>query len=215
MPSYYTISKSSKGEFKDRGSKFIAYADNVEDEASCLEFLEKIRKEHFKARHHCFAYRIGSDGVHFRSNDDGEPSGTAGNPILGQIDKFNLTNIIIVVVRYFGGTKLGTSGLIKAYREAAFQAIEANTILQKHEYKNIYLSFQYEKLGVLMEYLKQINATIYKKEFGERPTITLKIEDNIAEEEIRVLKSKLLKRPLEDITNETSVPDVKITIVEP
>ena len=116
---YRSLAAPSTGEFKDRGSRFLAYAWPVRTEAEALEHLEALRKEHFKARHHCFAWRLGPDGTRFRANDDGEPSGTAGRPILGQIDSFNLTNVVIVVVRYFGGTLLGASGLIQAYREGS------------------------------------------------------------------------------------------------
>ena len=110
---YKTINKDSTGEFKDRGSKFIAFAFTADDEETCQEKLLEVKKLHPKARHHCYAYRLGLDNNNFRANDDGEPSGTAGRPILGQIDHFGLTNIVVVVIRYFGGTKLGTSGLNK------------------------------------------------------------------------------------------------------
>lgn len=121
---YNTIESISEGLFKDKGSKFIAYTFPSDSTERFQISLEKIKKEHIKARHFCYAYRIGIDGTLYRANDDGEPSGTAGKPILGQIDKYELTNIGIVVVRYFGGVKLGTSGLINAYRLAAKESIE-------------------------------------------------------------------------------------------
>jgi len=128
---YQTIFESSIGEFKDRGSKFIAYAYPVYTEKDWQKHLEEVKKLHFKARHHCYAYRLGLDGNQFRANDDGEPSGTAGRPILGQIDSFGLTNVFVVVVRYFGGTKLGTSGLINAYRESTATAFRNAQIIEK------------------------------------------------------------------------------------
>ncbi|MDV7398872.1 YigZ family protein, partial [Arthrospira platensis SPKY1] len=128
---YKTLASSSTGEFKDRGSKFIAYAYPVADEEEAMEKVAELRKEHFKARHHCFAWRFGVDGLRFRANDDGEPSGTAGRPILGQIDSFELTNVVVIVVRYFGGTLLGASGLIQAYRESAAEALRQATIEER------------------------------------------------------------------------------------
>ena len=113
---YYTIEKPSVAEFKDRGSKFIAYAFPITDVIEFKEKLSALKKEHPKAVHHCFAYRMGLDGINFRVSDDGEPSGTAGRPILGQIDSKQITNVLIVVVRYFGGTLLGVPGLINAYK---------------------------------------------------------------------------------------------------
>lgn len=122
--SYQSISALSTGLFTDRGSKFYAFAWPVSTEDQIKEHLDSLRKEHFKARHHCYAWRLGTDGNQFRANDDGEPSGTAGRPILGQIDSHQYTDVLVVVVRYFGGTLLGTSGLIHAYREAAKLALE-------------------------------------------------------------------------------------------
>ncbi|MFT7606590.1 MAG: putative YigZ family protein, partial [Saprospiraceae bacterium] len=140
---YKTIVAPSIGEFKDRGSKFIAYAYPVYTEEEWQEHLNTVKKEHFKARHHCFAFRIGLDKNNFRANDDGEPSGTAGRPILGQIDSFELTNVFVVVVRYFGGTKLGVSGLINAYKNATIDAFQQATIIEK-TVEDIYkISFHY------------------------------------------------------------------------
>ncbi|MEM6700850.1 MAG: YigZ family protein, partial [Bacteroidota bacterium] len=126
---YKTLAAPSTGEFKDRGSKFFAYAFPVETETEVATALEQVKKEHFKARHHCYAYRLGMDKNNFRANDDGEPSGMAGRPILGQIDSWELTDVFIVVVRYFGGTKLGTSGLINAYKKSAMDALEQAEII--------------------------------------------------------------------------------------
>jgi uncharacterized YigZ family protein len=136
LDTYLTIAATSLGEFKEKGSKFLAYAYFVSNESDIKEKLDLLKKEHFKATHHCYAYRLGTDGKNYRANDDGEPSGTAGRPILGQIDSFGLTNLLIVVVRYYGGTKLGTSGLINAYRESAKEALSNAEKIEKIIPKN-------------------------------------------------------------------------------
>ncbi len=140
---YRTLEGPGIGEFRDRGSKFIGYAFPVQTEDEALSCIEAVRKEHLKARHHCFAWRIGIEGQRFRAYDDGEPSGTAGKPILGQIDAAGLTNVAVVVVRYFGGTLLGTSGLIRAYRQSAAEALRQaphveRTILAQIEVEVVY-----------------------------------------------------------------------------
>jgi len=148
---YKTILAPSEGLFKDKGSKFIAYAFPVYSENEIKEIIQTIKKEHYSARHHCYAWRLGHEKLHFRANDDGEPSSTAGKPILGQIQSFDLTNILIVVVRYFGGILLGASGLINAYRNAAFDAITNAEIVEKIVEKLYLVEFDY---GVMNEVMK-------------------------------------------------------------
>lgn len=148
---YKTISNPSEGLFKDKGSKFIAYAYPVASEDQIREIVQSIKKEHHSARHHCYAWRLGYEKLLFRANDDGEPSSTAGKPILGQIQSFDLTNILIVVVRYFGGTLLGVSGLINAYRNAALDAINQAEIVEKLVEKQLLIEFDY---GVMNEVMK-------------------------------------------------------------
>lgn len=148
---YKTISNPSEGLFKDKGSKFIAYAYPVTSEEQIREIVQTIKKEHHSARHHCYAWRLGHEKLLFRANDDGEPSSTAGKPILGQIQSFELTNILIVVVRYFGGTLLGVSGLINAYRNAAIDAIDQAEIVEKLVEKQLLIEFDY---GVMNEVMK-------------------------------------------------------------
>src|SRR3984885_2618868 len=140
---YYTIEKSAQAEFKDRGSKFIAYACPVRNIEEFKERLAEIKKQHPKATHHCLAYRIGLDGNTYRASDDGEPSGTAGRPILGQIDSKELVNVMVVVVRYFGGSLLGVPGLINAYRSAAALALQMTPIVQRQVEKECSLQFDY------------------------------------------------------------------------
>ena len=161
---YFTISRSESAEFKDRGSRFIAYAYPVENASDFKKEMERIKKEHPKATHHCFAYRIGVDGNNFRSSDDGEPSGTAGKPILGQIDSRQLTNILVVVVRYFGGSLLGVPGLINAYKSATALVLQTTPIIQKPIEIQVSLEFGYHLLNEVMMLVKQYNCTIIEKE---------------------------------------------------
>lgn len=152
---YQTVAQPSQGLFKDRGSKFIAYAEAVYDEDEAKAMLERVRKLHPKGRHHCFAYRLGVEGLRHRANDDGEPSGTAGRPILGQIDSHELTNVQVVVVRYFGGTKLGVPGLIHAYKQATIEALAEAEVVQRWIMAEYELAFGYEWMSEVMGFLKQ------------------------------------------------------------
>ena len=167
MDTYQTIAAPSIGEFKEKGSKFIAFAYFVSDEIEIKEKLDLLKKEHFKATHHCYAYRLGTDGKNYRANDDGEPSGTAGRPILGQIDSFGLTNLLIVVVRYYGGTKLGTSGLINAYREAAKLALENSLKIEKIIESQIDFSVPYLKMNEVMQFLKQYEIELITNDYSD------------------------------------------------
>lgn len=162
--SYFTIEKGGTAEFKDRGSRFIACSFGVQSAGDCKQRLEEIRKEHPKATHHCYAYRLGLDNNTFRVNDDGEPSGTAGKPILWQIDSKELTDVLIIVVRYFGGTLLGVPGLINAYKTSASLVIQVSTIIQK-PIESIYeLQFDYTRVNVVMTLLKMLNCSIVEQE---------------------------------------------------
>jgi len=165
QPDFYTtIEKSSFAEYKDKGSRFLAYAFPLDSTDQFKTILADLKKEHPKAVHYCFAYRLGTDGNQFRSSDDGEPSGTAGKPILGQIDSKVLTNVLIIVVRYFGGTLLGVPGLIQAYKSAAAMALQITPLIQKPITVNYKLEFDYTKMNEVMTIVKQFNATIISKE---------------------------------------------------
>ncbi len=153
--SYKTIKNSSHGLFRDRGSKFLAFAFHVTTEARIKNILDDLRREYHDASHHCYAWIIGTNKYHFRANDDGEPSGTAGRPVLGQIQKHDLTNILIVVIRYFGGTLLGTGGLINAYRSAASDALANSEIITKTINELIELTFPYAVMNSVMKVLKE------------------------------------------------------------
>ena len=161
---YTTIEKSSTAEFKDRGSKFIAYAFPIETADDFKKQLQNLKKEHPKAVHHCFAYRIGTDGNNFRSSDDGEPSGTAGKPILGQIDSKELINVAVIVVRYWGGTLLGVPGLINAYKASAAMALQVTPIVQKQVEILYSIEFDYTQMNDVMMILKQFNCNVITQE---------------------------------------------------
>ena len=164
MDFYYTTDSEGYAEYKDRGRKFLAYTFYIKNKEDFKNCLEKIRKEHPKASHYCFGYRIGYDGNNFRVSDDGEPSGTAGKPILAQIDSRNLCDILLIVVRYFGGTLLGVPGLINAYKTAATLALQCTHIIQKPVEIKYGLNFNYTEMNEVMRILKQYNSTIYKNE---------------------------------------------------
>lgn len=164
---FYTIAQASEGLFKDRGSKFLAYAFPLQTEEDLQEQLDTLRKSHPKARHFCYAYRIGTAGLRYRANDDGEPSGTAGKPILGQIDRLGLTNVAVVVVRYFGGTLLGTSGLIQAYRAAAADALGQAVIVEKQIEQRVRLEFPYAVMSDVLQAVKKLHLPIYTQQYAE------------------------------------------------
>ena len=155
--SFLTIEKAAEGLYKDKGSKFLAYAFPVETEDEVKELVQLLKKEHYSARHHCYAWRLGADKTRFRTNDDGEPSSTAGKPILGQIIRFDLTNILIVVVRYFGGTLLGVSGLINAYREAAADVLANAVIVERLVELGFQIEFDYSLMNQVMKIFKEEN----------------------------------------------------------
>ena len=161
---YLTVSQTSHAEFKDRGSKFIAFAYPVQSVEEFKNYLLQLKREHTKAAHHCFAYRIGIDGNNFRTSDDGEPSGTAGKPILNQIDSKQLTNVAVIAVRYFGGTLLGVPGLINAYKTATALALQLTPIITKPIEINYQLHFDYTKLNDVMMIVKQFNCSIFKQQ---------------------------------------------------
>ena len=157
---YFTIEKPSMAEFKDRGSKFLGYAFPITSPEHFKQHLQDLKKEHAKAVHHCFAYRLGLTNNIFRVSDDGEPAGTAGRSILGQIDSSGVTNTAIVVVRYFGGTLLGVPGLINAYKSAASMALQLTPFVQKTIECYYELSFDYTQMGEVMNVVKQYGCSV-------------------------------------------------------
>lgn len=172
---YSTIERPSIAEYKDRGSKFIAYAFPVRSVEEFRQKLNEVKKEHPKATHHCFAYRLGTDGNNFRVSDDGEPSGSAGRPILGQIDSRQLTDTLVIVVRYFGGSLLGIPGLINAYKTAAALSLQVTPVVVKSIEALFQLQFPYPQLDQVLKLLRQSKLTIIKKEVQLFCTITVGI----------------------------------------
>lgn len=185
---YFTIEKAGTAEFKDRGSKFIAYAWPVSNTDDFKKHLESVKKEHPKASHHCFAYRLGLDKNVYRVSDDGEPSGTAGKPILGQIDSKQLTNLLVVVVRYFGGTLLGVPGLINAYKSAASMVLQVTPAVQKPVEVNYRIRFDYTVVNEIMMVVKQCNCTIINQEMQLFCNITIGISKSRLDEVLFRLK---------------------------
>ncbi len=181
---YKTIEAETTGFFKEKGSKFFGYAFPVENLEQVKEKLDLVKKEHFSARHHCYAYKIGPFGKLVRANDDGEPSNSAGNPILGQIHSFDLTNTLVIVVRYFGGTKLGVGGLIQAYKTGAFEALDQAVILEKTIDSEFELRFGYPELNLIMRKLKDLGIQDYQQDFLETCSIRFNIRKGDAEKAI-------------------------------
>ena len=163
---YKSIAARSEGLFKDNGSRFIAFAFPVETPDQVKDIVDSLQKEYHDARHHCYAYRLGYLGDTFRANDDGEPSGSAGRPILGQIDSLGLSDILVVVVRYFGGIKLGIPGLIRAYKTSTADALAAATVIEKVAGKSFRLDFDYMAMNAVMKVLKDMGLPQEGQDFG-------------------------------------------------
>ena len=162
---YLTIEKKSETLYKDKGSKFLTFAFPVQNDQQIKEALTQLKKEHPSANHPCYAYRLGADKLNFRANDDGEPSNTAGKPILGQIQSKDLTNILIVVVRYFGGTLLGVGGLIQAYKNSAAEVLKESKTIEKFIEFHYTILFPFEQLNDVMKLLKQLDCKISAQQF--------------------------------------------------
>jgi uncharacterized YigZ family protein len=192
---YLTLAKISEGLYKEKGSKFLAYAYPVESEEEIKEHLDELKKKYYDARHHCFAFILGKDQDRYRANDDGEPNHSAGDPILGQIRSNNLTNVLIVVIRYFGGTKLGVSGLINAYKEAAAEAIAHNEIVTKIVTEKVRITFDYLAMNDVMRLIKDYELEILKQDFDLECQMTfavrLQLKDEVIEKLQKIEKVKL------------------------
>ncbi|MDR1985047.1 MAG: YigZ family protein [Prevotellaceae bacterium] len=186
---YKTIETVATGIYKEKGSKFLAFAYPVACENEIKLIVAQIKKEYFDARHHCYAYRLGLAGEVFRANDDGEPSGTAGRPIYGQILSFDVTNIIIVVVRYFGGIKLGTSGLINAYKTAAADALKNAKIVEKTEQQIILLRFFYNAMNDIMKLMKDEKIEILE----QITELDCNMKISVAKSKVAMILEKLSK----------------------
>lgn len=197
---YKTIAEVSEAIYTEKRSKFIAFAIPVENQDEIKQHLERLQKEYYDARHICYAYMLGKDRKDFRANDNGEPSGTAGKPILGQINSNELSDILIVVIRYFGGIKLGTSGLIVAYREAAAEAINNATIIDRIVKSEIEMTFEYPFLNGVMKVIKDEEVDIVTQTYDMDCYIKISVRDSLKEQ----VANKLLKvETLSIINNDT------------
>ena len=188
---FKTIATTSEGYYTEKRSKFLAFAHHVETIDDIKELLAGYRKKYYDARHVCYAYMLGAERTEYRANDDGEPSSTAGKPILGQINSAELTDILIVVVRYYGGVNLGTSGLIVAYREAAADALAHATIETRQEEEVVTYSFSYPQMNDVMRIVKDMNPRILSQTYDNVCQIELSIRKREAEQ-LRNRLSKLL-----------------------
>ncbi len=177
---YKTIAQKSEGTYTEKRSKFLAFAHPVETLDQIKELIEGYKKKYYDARHVCYAYMLGADRATFRANDDGEPSSTAGKPILGQINSKELTNILVVVIRYFGGVKLGTSGLIIAYKEATIAALSNANVIEKQVEELISYTFPYVMMNSVMKVVKELNPKIVSQTYDQTCQITLSIRRSMA-----------------------------------
>jgi len=174
---FLTLKGESEGLYKEKGSKFLAFAFPVNDEQDIKEKLDSLRKKYYDARHHCYAYILGKEKENYRANDDGEPNHSAGDPILGQIRSNDLTNVLIVVIRYFGGTKLGVGGLITAYKTAAAEAIMANEIITEVVTKKIRFTFDYLDMNDVMRLIKEYDLDIKSQDFDNSCSMTIRVRE--------------------------------------
>ncbi len=216
MEDIYKIpSEKAEGFYKEKASKFISYLYPVQQVEDVEAAIEEIKSIHPKARHICYAYRLVPvfqqgkvQTMSFRINDDGEPSGTAGKPIYGQIQSAELHEILIAVVRYFGGTKLGASGLIRAYKTAAQEVCHAVNVKDKYEQTVIKIEFDYAIMGDIMNHIKSLDLVIQSKDFSLNPSMNVLFRKSIYPHQINLIKAKLLQRPVEDIEDDTEVEHV-------
>ena len=186
---YTSIASPSRGLYKDQGSRFISFAFPVETESQVKELVDSLKKEYHDARHHCYAYRLGLDGSKYRMNDDGEPSSTAGRPIMSQIDSAGLSDVLIVVVRYFGGIKLGVPGLIKAYKTAAQDALNQANKIEKTAAVIYHIEFDYQNMEQVMRALKDMDIPQSGQSFGQSCSMDIRVRLSQEEE----LKKRLVK----------------------
>lgn len=189
LDSFKTIASIAEGTYSEKRSKFLAFAIPVETVDEVKAYVAEYQKRYYDARHACYAYMLGADRTDFRANDNGEPSGTAGKPILGQINSYELTNILIIVVRYFGGIKLGTSGLIVAYRQAAIEALENAQIIEKTVDDDITFTFEFPMMNAVMKVVKDMNPQIISQGYDTDCTMTLRIRRGLMPQ----LRERLMK----------------------
>lgn len=190
--SYRTIQQPSEGQYKEKGSKFLSFAFPVQSEEEVKQRIHELKKKYFDARHHCFAYVLGADRARSRAFDDGEPNHSAGDPILGQIRSKNLTDVLVVVVRYFGGVKLGVGGLISAYKTAAEDALNQSVIIEKEVLRKFSIQYEYISTPEVMRLVKEFNLIMTDQQFGEQCSMQAEIPLQIKErflEKVTLMKA--------------------------
>ncbi|MDY3979649.1 MAG: YigZ family protein [Tidjanibacter sp.] len=185
--SYKTIATAAETTFRERSSRFSGFAFPIGSEQEVKQIVDELRKRFYDATHHCYAYRLGPRGEQFRSSDDGEPSGTAGRPILGQLLSRQVTDCLVVVVRWFGGTKLGVPGLIAAYRQSAADAIEAGGVVERFIERKISIRFPYESMNGVQKAIKELSPAISAQEFDIVCRMTLSIRESLADRLVKML----------------------------
>lgn len=180
--SFKTIANIAEGTYSEKRSKFLAFAIPLKTVDEVKNYVTEYRKKYYDARHACYAYMLGPERTDYRANDNGEPSGTAGKPILGQINSYELTNILVVVIRYFGGIKLGTGGLIAAYRQATIEALQNATIIEKTVDEDISFSYEFPFMNDVIKVVKDINPQIISQSYDTNCTMILRIRKGLMQQ---------------------------------
>ena len=211
---FLTLSSPVDGYYMERGSKFLAYAFPVESEDEAQQFLQGIKKDHPKARHYCTAIRLLPDGSFERSNDDGEPSGSAGKPILGQLIKHKLTNVFVVVVRYFGGTKLGIPGLIEAYKTSTSNAIAAGTIVEKKILTKVMIQLSYESFPQFQNYFHQHGIPVIDESFGDKASFIICLPKATMAERLMEIMHQLSQMDFDDLDRFTAHLGIEVEVLK-
>ncbi len=209
---YVILKKGATGEYREKGSKFLAYSYELQSINQVEEYIIHLKKQHPKARHWCYAYRLSPKTDQYRANDDGEPRGTAGLPIYNQILAKECYNVLVVVVRYFGGTKLGASGLTKAYKIAAELALSESKYEKTYDVILCDITYDYKHNGTLQDLLKSLDIKVQEHAYGLLPVMTVALREKIYIEQINKIKAGMLHRSLQDITPETSVEGLEFSI---
>lgn len=215
MAIYRTIKSEATGMYSDRGSKFMAYAIPAASIEECHTHIARIKDDHPKARHWCYAYRIGPNGEQYRTFDDGEPSGTAGRPIAQQIESFNLTNTMVIVVRYFGGKLLGTSGLITAYKSSAFDALSNAEVIEKEEMTCCRFQFRYAIMGRLLDILKKRDdIKVLSKDLSANPSLIISIPTESFEKTLEELLMEILEVHQIELEGPLIFADLEVELIQ-
>ena len=211
---YFEIANATEGIYKEKGSKFLGFAYPIHSVDDVRVYISHLHKKHNKARHFCYAYRLGHSMDEYRTNDDGEPPGTAGRPILGQIDKLNLTNTLVIVVRYFGGKLLGASGLALAYKTSAINALDQAQIIRKTKYLHFTVQFSYEIMNALMNSIKQLSISVVSRSFELDPVVIIAIPMSQVQRVLISLQCQVLDCYESDLNPEMRYPTLHITASE-